>query len=146
MTRRRVRLWWSIEGSIDGASEGDGDPVVLLMGLGLACSAWGATARRLRERRRVIVIDNPGAGQSVGARGRLTTAKLADAVAEVLDAASIPAAHVYGVSLGGMIAQVLALRHPERVRTLILGCTSAGGVRAKRPDRRVLAAVVGLPS
>src|SRR4051812_50164197 len=67
--------------------------------------------------------------------------ELAADAAEVLDRLGIPAAHVYGVSMGGMIAQELAIRFPERVRGLVLGGTTPGGPRAVRPTVRELAAL-----
>jgi pimeloyl-ACP methyl ester carboxylesterase len=64
---------------------------------------------------------------------------MADDAAAVLDAVGVERAHVYGISLGGMVAQVLTLRHPERVRSLVLGATSPGGPRAVRPSAEVTA-------
>jgi pimeloyl-ACP methyl ester carboxylesterase len=63
---------------------------------------------------------------------------MADDAVAVLDAAAIDRAHVYGISLGGMVAQQLALRHPRRVGSLVLGATSPGGPRSVRPDAEVL--------
>ena len=88
-----------------------------------------------------ITYDNRGAGRS-GAPLHLTSmAELAADAARLLDALEVDSAHVYGISMGGMIAQELALRFPERVRGLMLAGTTPGGPRAVRPAVRELAAV-----
>ncbi len=138
--RRRPppRLAWTRHGS--------GPPLLLVMGLQLPAAAWGETAVRLAERFSVIAVDNPGAGASPVDPGRLTTGRLADGLAAVLDQAGVAEASVYGVSLGGMVAQELALRHPRRVRALVLGCTWPGGRSAVLPSRAVLRRLVGASS
>ena len=111
-------------------SSGDGEPVLLIMGLGMNATGWWRTIPVLAERFRVITFDNRGVGRSPRTPGPYSVAQLADDAAGVLDAAGEDAAHVYGISLGGMIAQDLALRHPQRVRKLVLGATTPGGEHA----------------
>lgn len=110
------------------AELGAGDPVVLVMGFGGDHLAWGFQARVLAERYRVVSFDNRGAGQSDAPDAPYSTALMADDTVRLLDALGIEQAHVVGASMGGMIAQEIALRHPERVRSLQLHCTYA------RPD------------
>jgi 3-oxoadipate enol-lactonase len=118
---REVPLFWEDTG-------GDGPPVLLIMGLGMNATAWWRTAPVLAQAGlRVIAFDNRGVGRSERTPGPYTAAGMADDAVSVLDAAGVERAHVYGISLGGMIAQEVALRHPARVRALVLGATTAGG-------------------
>ena len=111
-------------------STGAGAPVLLVMGLGMNATGWWRTVPVLAESLRVIAFDNRGAGRSDKPEGPYSVTQMADDAMAVLDAAGEPEAHVYGISLGGMIAQQIALRHPERVRSLVLGATTPGGQRA----------------
>src|SRR5213075_783205 len=101
----------------------------------------------LPTRQRLLVIDNRGVGKSDATWPPYSTARLADDVAAVMDHAGVARAHVFGMSLGGMIAQQLALRHPQRIDRLILGCTTPGGRSAHptpvRSQRALVRAAFG---
>ena len=108
---------------------GAGTPLLLVMGLGATVLGWSLPqVKRLATKHRVILFDNRGAGQTDKPRGPYTMPQLAADAVGLLDALSIGRAHVFGVSMGGMIVQHIALDYPQRVRSLILGCTGAGGL------------------
>jgi 3-oxoadipate enol-lactonase len=107
---------------------GSGAPLLLIMGMSGTFSHWSEPfLEDLRSSFEVILYDHRGIGESGPLEGELTTARLAGDAAGLLAALEVDSAHVLGISMGGMIAQELALAHPERIRTLALGCTYCGG-------------------
>jgi 3-oxoadipate enol-lactonase len=114
--------------------QGTGAPILLIMGLGYPSAMWHRTRPALSASYRTIAFDNRGAGQSDVPPGPYSIAAMASDAAAVLDAAGVPSAHVFGVSMGGMIAQEFALQYSGRVLSLILGCTAAGGPNAQRAE------------
>ncbi len=131
---------------IDIYYEDQGDPanppLLIIPGLGdpTAKCVWQSDA--LADGFRVIVLDNRGAGRSSNPAPGYTTALMADDAAALLDHLGITASNVFGFSLGGMVALNLALRRPDLVRRLALGCTTAGGDLAFSPDDRVMTTMV----
>jgi 3-oxoadipate enol-lactonase len=103
----------------------DAPPLVLIMGWGGDHTAWALQAPAFAAEHRVIAIDNRGAGQSDVPEAPYTILGMAADVVGLMDALGLRRAHVCGASMGGMIAQELALRAPDRVRTLGLHCTTA---------------------
>jgi 3-oxoadipate enol-lactonase len=118
---------------------GAGPPVLLVMGLGMNATGWWRTIPVLARDFTVLSFDNRGVGRSGRPPGPYSMAQMADDAVAVLDAAGVEAAHVYGVSLGGMVAQEIALRRPERVLGLVLAATTPGGEHAVAPDAETLA-------
>ena len=133
-----VRIAWE--------RRGGGDPLVLVHGLGYARWGWEPVVDGLAERFQVILLDNRGIGESDVPPGPYTTADMADDVVGVMDEAGIERAHVLGTSLGGMVAQELALTHPERVDRLVLACTTPGGAGAFPLPEGTLRLIAEAPS
>ncbi len=106
--------------------QGDGEPLVLIMGLGYGRWGWEPVVEPLAARYRVITFDNRGYGDSDAPPGPYTAAQLAGDTLAVLDAAGVDRAHVVGASLGGAVAQELALRHGGRIEKLVLMATMSG--------------------
>jgi pimeloyl-ACP methyl ester carboxylesterase len=114
-----MRIAWEERGS--------GHPLLLIQGLGYARWSWEPILPRLADDYRVLFFDNRGIGESDKPEGPYTARAMADDALQVLDEAGVDRAHVLGASLGGMIAQELAVAAPERVDKLILCCTTPGG-------------------
>ena len=110
---------------------GRGSPLVLIQGVGVGRWGWEPVADRLARRFQVITIDNRGIGASDAPPGHYSTRVMAEDILAVLDDAGIQRASLVGTSLGGMIAQELALAHPERVDRLVLVATIPGGPRSR---------------
>jgi pimeloyl-ACP methyl ester carboxylesterase len=108
--------------------DGSGPPLLAIIGMSGTLLSWGEPfLSPLRESFEVIAYDHRGIGESSRMGAPFTIAQLADDAAALLDALELDSVDVFGISMGGMVAQELALAHPERVRTLTLGCTYCGG-------------------
>jgi 3-oxoadipate enol-lactonase len=114
-----VRIAWERHGA--------GPTLLLIHGLGYARWGWEPVLPGLAERFDVLLFDNRGIGESDAPPGPYSAAELAADAIRVLDEAEVDRAHVVGTSLGGMVAQELALARPERVDRLALACTTPGG-------------------
>lgn len=112
---------------------GEGEPLLLIMGLSLNSKSWFRTLPELSKHYKVIIFDNRGVGLSGKPNTPYSIELMAEDTRAVLDAAGTETAHVYGISMGGMIAQRFSLKYPERVRSLVLGCTTSGGATHVQP-------------
>src|ERR1035441_8201009 len=117
--------------------QGQGAAVLLIMGLGYTSAMWHRTRPVLAQRYRTVAFDNRGVGLSDVPPGPYSIATMASDAAVVLDAAGVARAHVFGISMGGLIAQEFALQYPARTHSLILGCTASGGPSAVRAESKV---------
>jgi len=121
--------------------------LVLIQGMGFDRFGWEPVLRKLRRHFRLVLVDNRGCGRSDRPAGLFAVADMAGDIVAVLDAAGLRRAHVMGVSLGGMVAQELAVTHSERVDGLVLACTTPGWPFAyPMPDAsvRLILATAGL--
>jgi 3-oxoadipate enol-lactonase len=137
------------QAAVDGISlfyerRGAGEPVLLIQGMSGTHLAWGdAFLGGLGEGLDIVAYDHRGVGDSTPQTDPFTIVQLADDAAGLLDALGWDDAHVLGISMGGMVAQELALRHPRRIRTLTLGCTYPGGVEAQLADPALIQELAG---
>jgi pimeloyl-ACP methyl ester carboxylesterase len=137
VTRRRPRLYYERHGA--------GEPLLLITGFALSAAIFEPILAPYAERFECILYDPRGAGRSATPMHPTSIPELAADAAALLDELGLESAHVYGASMGGMVALELALRFPERVRGLVLGCTSPGGPQAVLPtlgELRALGAAI----
>jgi 3-oxoadipate enol-lactonase len=120
-----IKLHWE--------SHGEGPAVLLIAGQGMTVDGWWATIPVLARTFRVIAFDHRDTGQSGRTQWPYTVAQMARDAVAVLDAAGEHRAHVYGISLGSLVAQEVSLRYPDRVGALVLGASSAGGFASYKP-------------
>jgi pimeloyl-ACP methyl ester carboxylesterase len=120
-----VTLYYEVHGS--------GEPVVMIMGLGASAIAWDAQVPALAREYQLVIFDNRGAGRSEKPAEPYSIPMMADDTAALMDELGIASAHVFGMSMGGMIAQEMHHRHRPRVRSLILAGTTSGGPMATLP-------------
>jgi 3-oxoadipate enol-lactonase len=139
----------AISGGVRIAYElrGEGPPLLLVHGLGYARWGWEPVVDGLAERFRVCLFDNRGVGESDVPEGPYSARSMAGDAVAILDDAGFERVHVVGTSLGGMVAQELALSFPERVDRLVLACTTPGvrGIPMPEETFRLLASASSLP-
>ena len=128
---RKVKLG---DGNMYYEIHGEGEPVLLIMGHSGTTALWGPMIPLLSREYRVIAFVNRWIGYSEAPESPVSIKMMADDTSGLMDALGIDSAHVFGASMGGMIAQELALNYPEKVISLVLGCTSPGGSQAPLPD------------
>lgn len=116
--------------SIHYVCSGSGEPVLLISGLGANAEMWVRQTPAFEQHHTVIRFDNRGAGRSDTPEGPYTIQTMASEAVQLLDALDIPAAHVVGASMGGMIAQEIAIQYPDKALTLTLISTQCGGSHA----------------
>jgi pimeloyl-ACP methyl ester carboxylesterase len=144
VTQSKVRTVKAGPGKIGYRSVGKGRPLVLVMGLSGTMDAWDpAFVDALARKRRVITFDNEGIGRSTLAPGSLSISRMGDNAASLIRKLKLGRPDVMGWSMGGMIAQSLAVRHPKQVRRLVLAATAPGDGKATFPAPDVLQLLTG---
>ena len=114
-----VELYYDIHGT--------GEPLILIEGLGYASWSWFRQIEALSNAYCVVNFDNRGVGKSDKPDIPYSIELMADDVAQLMESLGLVKAHILGVSMGGYIAQQLAIKYPQKVKSLVLGCTAFGG-------------------
>ncbi len=142
-TSRFPRIYYRVERPVPSTEP----PVVFIQGLGLSSRFWFDVPALVRAEtgRTTVILDNRGTGQSDRVRRPCTIATMADDVIAVLDDNSIEKAVIVGISLGGMVAQEVALRHPSRTAGLVLMATTPGLPLGRLPSLDALTTLLSLP-
>jgi len=135
--RMDERRTLQLDGELALRLQGAGDTILFVQGVGAHGDAWQPQTSALADRFRCLSYDHRGLGRSTAPRTPVTVAAMADDALALLDAAAAARAHVVGHSLGGLVAQQLALQAPQRVRSLALLCTFANGRDAAKSPRMI---------
>jgi pimeloyl-ACP methyl ester carboxylesterase len=125
--------------------QGLGEPLILIMGLSGRGNDWKQQTTEFKKQYRVITFDNRGVGKSDKPPGPYTIKMMAEDLVGLMDYLNIKRAHILGVSMGGMIAQEIAINHPDRIEKLILGCTYACHDNGSSGMTQEMEAAVKLP-
>ena len=126
--------------------EGEGPPLLLIIGFAGQASSWGEPfLELLRSHFQVIRFSNRGTGLTDKPDAEYTIPMMADDAVGLLDELGIGKAHVMGISMGGTIAQELALGHPERVLGLVLGCTGCGAAHSVPAEPQAIVMLAATP-
>ena len=121
--------------------QGAGEPLVLICGYTGVKESWVYQVDELARHFQVITFDNRGVGETTVPKEPFTIADMAADTAGLIEALGLGSANLFGISMGGLIAQTLALDFPDRVKKVALGCTSHGGKHAVQPEPDVMAAL-----
>ncbi|MBM3156216.1 MAG: alpha/beta hydrolase [Chloroflexi bacterium] len=119
---------------------GQGEPLVMIMGFGGGLKGWYFQTRAFKRHYRVITFDNRGIGKSARATEPYTVSTMAADTLGLMDHLGVVGAHVLGMSLGSLVAQEIAIEHPERVMKLILACASIGEAQENDMHERMVKA------
>ena len=116
---------------------GSGTPLILIRGLGSNADHWYSQLPALASRFQVLIFDNRGIARTPDPGNGFSVLDLARETVSLMDFLEFKRAHVFGLSMGGMITQELAINYPERIEGLVLACTHAGGAKQIKPSKEV---------
>ena len=109
-------------------TDGRGEPLILIGGFTMVKESWEPQIAALAEHFRVVCPDNRGVGETIAPSGPFTIADMAADTVGLMDALGLPAAHICGMSMGGMIGQIMAIEMPQRVTSLISMMSTTGEI------------------
>ena len=135
-----ITVYYEIHGPTEGT------PLILIEGWGQSLWCWFKQLPAFSQKHKVIVFDNRGVGKSSKPDYPYTVDMLANDTKSLMDKLEIDKAHIFGISMGGFIAQKMALTYPERILSLTIGMTNFGGDQAIPASGRIMAAIFANPT